>query len=508
MAVIGSKPLTVGDVWRVAVLGEEVSLDDGAREKILQSRQRVEHILKEEKTVYGINTGFGNFSNVRISLEELKLLQRNLILSHAVGVGEPLSEEIVRAVMLLRVNALSLGFSGITLEAVDTLIEMINKGVHPVVPSQGSVGASGDLAPLAHVMLVLMGEGEAYYEKERLRGKEAMKRAGIRTHTLLAKEGLALINGTQVMTAIGAVALYKIKRLSVIADIIGAMTLDALMGTDKAFDERIHLLRPHRGQGAAASNLRALLHGSAIRKAHSDCDEVQDAYSLRCMPQVHGASKDALRYALNVVETEINSATDNPLIFEDEAISGGNFHGQPVALAMDFMKTAVAEWGNISERRIDRLVHPAYNRGLPAFLTEKGGVNSGWMIPQYAAASLVSENKVLAHPASVDSIPTSAGKEDHVSMGTIAARQLMMITENVYSVYTIESMAAAQGLLYRAPLRGGEGVEAAASLIRAIMPPLTEDRWFKPEIDAVRRLLDSDGFVQEVEKVMEKPLMP
>ena len=508
MAVIGSNPLTIEDVWRVAVLGEEVSLDETARDHILESRRRVEKILEEKKTVYGINTGFGNFSNVRISGEELKLLQRNLILSHAVGVGDPLPAETVRAIMLLRINALALGFSGITLEAVEALTEMINKGVHPVVPSQGSVGASGDLAPLAHVMLVLIGEGEADYRGERLAGKEAMKRAGIKTHTLLAKEGLALINGTQVMTAIGALALYRVKRLSVLSDIVGAMSLDALLGTDKAFDERINLLRPHRGQGAAATNLRELLKGSAIRASHLDCEEVQDAYSLRCMPQVHGASKDALRYAVNVVETEINSVTDNPLIFEDEAISGGNFHGQPVALAMDFMKTAVAEWGNISERRIDRLVHPAYNRGLPAFLTEKGGVNSGWMIPQYVAASLVSENKILAHPASVDSIPTSAGKEDHVSMGTIAARQLQMITENVYYIYAIEAMAAAQGLTYRKPNRGGEGVDIAASLILDRMPPLNEDRWFKPEIEAVRDLFYSGDFIEIVEKALGKPLLP
>lgn len=298
----------------------------------------------------------------------------------------------------------------------------------------------------------------------------------------------------------GALAAYRIKRLMKIADITGAVTVDALMGTDKAFDERVHFLRPHKGQGDTASNLRNMLKGSAIRESHVECDEVQDAYSLRCMPQIHGASKDALRYAVNVLETEFNSVTDNPLIFEDGAISGGNFHGQPVALAMDFLKLAVAELGNVSERRTDRLVHPSYNRGLPPFLTEKGGVNSGWMIPQYVAASLVSENKVLVHPASADSIPTSAGKEDHVSMGTIAARQLSDITDNVYNVYAVELIAASQGVLYRRPLTGGAGVEAAVEQVFGVMAPIGEDRWFKPDIDAVRDLLDDDAFVARIEE--------
>jgi len=345
-----------------------------------------------------------------------------------------------------------------------------------------------------------MGEGKAVYKGRVMTGKEAMEAAGIKPHTLSAKEGLALINGTQVMTAVGALAAYRIKRLMKIADITGAVTVDALMGTDKAFDERVHFLRPHKGQGDTASNLRNMLKGSAIRESHVECDEVQDAYSLRCMPQIHGASKDALRYAVNVLETEFNSVTDNPLIFEDGAISGGNFHGQPVALAMDFLKLAVAELGNVSERRTDRLVHPSYNRGLPPFLTEKGGVNSGWMIPQYVAASLVSENKVLVHPASADSIPTSAGKEDHVSMGTIAARQLSDITDNVYNVYAVELIAASQGVLYRRPLTGGAGVEAAVEQVFGVMAPIGEDRWFKPDIDAVRDLLDDDAFVARIEE--------
>ncbi len=501
MLLIGERPLTIQDVWNVAVKREQVALSEAAQEQITISRNRVDAILKEDKVVYGINTGFGEFSRVKISREQLKTLQRNLIISHAVGVGADLSAEVVRAIMVLRVNNIALGYSGATLEAVETLCAMINKGVHPCVPEKGSVGASGDLAPLAHVVLVLMGEGKAEYNGTVMNGAEAMKMAGISVHELDAKEGLALINGTQVMTAVGSLALYKAIRLSKIADITGATTLEALKGTDKAFDERVHLLRPHMGQINAASNLRKLLAGSEILPSHRNCSEVQDAYSLRCMPQVHGATKDALRYVKNVLETEINSVTDNPLIFDNEAISGGNFHGQPVAIAMDFMKVAVAELGNISERRTERLVNPNYSNDLPAFLIKEGGVNSGWMIPQYVSAALVSENKVLAHPASVDSIPTSAGKEDHVSMGTIAARQCAQIVDNVYHVLAIELIAAVQGLEFRRPLKAGKAVETAFELVRSKAAIIEKDRWFKLDIDAVTALINTDAFTEAVESV-------
>lgn len=501
MLLIGERPLTLQDVWKVAVEREEVGLSDTAREQINVSRARVDAILNDNKVVYGINTGFGEFSRVTISREQLKTLQRNLIISHAVGVGDNLPANVVRAIMLLRVNNIALGYSGATLHAVETLCAMINKGVHPCVPEKGSVGASGDLAPLAHVVLVMMGEGKAEFKGEIMSAAEAMKKAGIPLHELDAKEGLALINGTQVMTAVGSLALYKAIRLSKIADITGATTLEALKGTDRAFDERVHLLRPHMGQINAASNLRKLLAGSEILPSHRNCSEVQDAYSLRCMPQVHGATKDALRYVKNVLETEINSVTDNPLIFEGEGISGGNFHGQPVAIAMDFMKVAVAELGNISERRTERLVNPNYSNNLPAFLIQEGGVNSGWMIPQYVSAALVSENKVLAHPASVDSIPTSAGKEDHVSMGTIAARQCAQIVDNVYHVLAIELIAAVQGLEFRRPLKAGKAIEKAFELVRSKVSFIDTDRLFKNDIDAVYDLLQQDVFTEKVEAV-------
>lgn len=501
MLLIGERPLTLQDVWKVAVEREEVGLSDTAREQINVSRARVDAILNDNKVVYGINTGFGEFSRVTISREQLKTLQRNLIISHAVGVGDNLPADVVRAIMLLRVNNIALGYSGATLHAVETLCAMINKGVHPCVPEKGSVGASGDLAPLAHVVLTMMGEGKAECNGEVMSSADAMKKAGISVHELDAKEGLALINGTQVMTAIGCLALYKAMRLSKIADITGATTLEALKGTDRAFDERVHLLRPHMGQINAASNLRKLLAGSEILPSHRNCSEVQDAYSLRCMPQVHGATKDALRYVKNVLETEINSVTDNPLIFEGEGISGGNFHGQPVAIAMDFMKVAVAELGNISERRTERLVNPNYSNNLPAFLIEEGGVNSGWMIPQYVAAALVSENKVLAHPASVDSIPTSAGKEDHVSMGTIAARQCAQIVDNVYHVLAIELIAAVQGVEFRRPFKAGSAVEKACELVRTKASHIDKDRWFKIDIDAVYGLLQENAFTEAVEAV-------
>lgn len=504
MIKIGSSPLKLKDVWEVAVNKKEVTLSEEAIESIKKSRRRVEKILESEEVVYGINTGFGDFSNIRISKEKLKRLQKNLILSHAVGVGSSLSNEIVRAIMLLRVNALSIGYSGITLDAVETLLQMINKEVYPVVPEKGSVGASGDLAPLAHIVLVMMGEGEAYYQNEKMSGKKALEKAEINPHELKAKEGLALINGTQVMTAIGALSLYKAINLSLISDIVCGVTFDALLGTDKALDERIHNLRPHNGQIFSAENIKKVFKESEIRKSHIDCDNVQDAYSLRTAAQVHGASKDSFRYVKSVIETEINSVTDNPLIFEDEAISGGNFHGQPVALAMDNAKIAASELGNISERRINRMLHPSYNRELPSFLIEKGGLNSGLMIPQYVAASLVSENKVLAHPASVDSITTSAGKEDHVSMGTIGARQFRDILDNVYYIYAIELLSGIQAIDLRKSLKGGNGVEKVYEIVRNKVDFIEKDRWYKKDIENIYEVIRDESFIKEVEDTIGK----
>jgi len=381
---------------------------------------------------------------------------------------------------------------------------MLNDDVCPIIPEKGSVGASGDLAPLAHMVLVMIGEGYAEVDGEILKGKAALKKADIKPHTLLPKEGLALINGTQVMTAIGAVALKRAINLTLISDIVSSITHDALLATDKALDERIHNLRPHTGQIKTAENIRKLFCESEIRDSHRECDDVQDAYSLRAIPQVHGASKDTLRYVKSVLETEFNSVTDNPLIFEDEAISGGNFHGQPVALAMDHAKIAVAELGNISERRINRLVHPAYNKDLPSFLIEKGGINSGLMIPQYVAASLVSENKTLSHPASVDSISTSGGKEDHVSMGTIGARKFKEIVDNVYYIYAIELLNATQALELRKPLKGSKAAREVLSIVREKIEFINNDRWFKQDIENAYNIIKKENFIKNIEKKVGK----
>ncbi|TYB31976.1 MAG: histidine ammonia-lyase [Candidatus Mcinerneyibacterium aminivorans] len=499
MYEIGSNPLTLEKVWDVAVKNEKVVLSNNASENIKKSRKRIESIMEKDEAVYGVNTGFGEFSNIRISKEKLKRLQKNLILSHSVGVGNKFDKKVVRAIMLLRINALSLGYSGISLPAVQTLIDMLNNDICPIIPEKGSVGASGDLAPLSHMVLVMIGEGKAEYKGEIVDARTALESAGIKPHTLLPKEGLALINGTQVMTAVGAIALKKAIDLSIISDIVASVTYDALLATDKALDERIHSLRPHTGQIHTADNLRKLFSESDIRESHLDCENVQDAYSLRAVPQVHGASKDTLRYVKSVLETEFNSVTDNPLIFEDEAISGGNFHGQPVALAMDYSKIAVAELGNISERRINRLIHPAYNKDLPSFLIEKGGINSGLMIPQYVAASLVSENKTLCHPASVDSISTSAGKEDHVSMGTIGARKFYEVVDNVYYIYAIELLNSTQALELRKPLKGSIASREILNVVREKIEFIEKDRYFKKDIENAYRIINNENFIEKIE---------
>jgi len=500
--IIDGNSLTIEDIVNVARNNYIVELSDESKEKIKSSRALVDNLVESEKVQYGITTGFGKFSDVVISAKETMKLQKNLIISHACGVGEPLDEEVVRAMMLLRANALSKGYSGIRLSTIETLIEMLNKGVHPVVPEKGSLGASGDLAPLSHMVLVMIGEGEAYYNGQKLSGKEAMEKAGIEIIELVAKEGLALINGTQVMTALGALSVYDSLCLSKIADIVSAMTFESLRGIITAFDNKINMIRPHSGQINTAKNMLRIIEGSQLVTKQGEI-KVQDAYTLRCIPQIHGASKDAINYVKNVIETEINSVTDNPLIFvkENEIISGGNFHGQPVALAMDFLGIALSEYANVSERRLERLVNYQLN-DLPPFLTEHGGLNSGFMIAQYSAASLVSENKVLSHPASVDSIPSSANQEDHVSMGTISARKAREILKNTQRVLSIEMLAAAQALEYRKEGKRGKGTDEAYKLVRKSIPPLVEDRVMYKEINKCLEFIVSGELLRTVENTI------
>lgn len=503
MVVLDGESLTVGQVVEVSRRFVPVRLSDEGRRKIEVSREIVERVLESEEPVYGISTGFGEFSKIFISRDEREKLQRNLILSHAAGVGDCLPEATVRAAMLLRANSLTKGFSGIRLATVEKLVEMLNKRVYPAVPSKGSVGASGDLAPLSHIALVMMGEGEAFLEGRRVTGAEALAAADIMPVTLGGKEGLALINGTQIMTAVGALVWHDAEILMKTADIAAAMSLEALRGTRTAFDPRIGGVRPHPGQLASAANILSLTDGSLIIESHAHCNKVQDAYSLRCVPQVHGASKDALRRILEVLAVEMNAATDNPLIMPDtgEIISGGNFHGQPVALAMDYLKLALAEVGSISERRISRMLDNHLSE-LPPFLTAYPGIDSGLMITQYTAAALVSENKVLVHPASADSIPTSANQEDHVSMGTIAARQAREILENVAYVLAIELLAAAQGIDFLRPLEPGRGTNAAHQCIRRSVPHLEDDRVPAPDIQAIYRIITDGTLVAAVEQMI------
>jgi histidine ammonia-lyase len=497
MLELDGQSLTLEEVARVARGAEEVSLADAARARVGDARRTVERIVAESRVVYGVNTGFGKLSDVTVPAEDLRELQLNLVRSHACGVGAPLSEEETRAMMLLRANVLAMGFSGARAVVVETLLSMLARGVHPVVPELGSVGASGDLAPLAHLALCCLGEGEAVYRGERLPGGEALRRAGVEPLRLEAKEGLALLNGTQALTAVGGLALERAWRLARAADVSGAMSLEALKGTPAAFDERIHLARPHRGQVESAARLRELLADSEIRASHAVGDpRVQDAYSLRCMPQVHGAARDALSHARAVAEVETGGATDNPLVFAEtgEVISGGNFHGAPLALAFDYSAIALVHLGNIVERRIDRLVHPDKNEGLPPFLTARAGVESGYMVPQIVAVALLNECKVLAHPASTDNLPTDGGKEDHVSMGMTAALKLRRVVENVERVVAIELLAAAEGLEHRAPLKPGRGVLLAHERVRRHAARLTRDRPLSDDIERVARALRRGEF--------------
>jgi histidine ammonia-lyase len=492
----------------VARHNRRVALHAEARERMRTSRAVVDALVaggNDARRVYGINTGFGALSETRIDADDIRALQRNLVRSHSCGVGPMLPVEAVRAMMMLRAQVLAAGFSGVRECLVDLLCGMLNRGVHPCIPSQGSVGASGDLAPLAHLACVLQGEGEAEYEGRVRAGDEALRAAGLEPVVLQAKEGLALINGTQMMAGLGALMLQEARRLLTSADIAGALSLEALKGSARPFDHRLMRVRPHPGQAASARNLRALLGDSEIMRSHENCGKVQDPYSLRCMPQVHGASRDAILWACEVMEREVNSVTDNPLIFldggEPELISGGNFHGQPLAFALDLAAMALAELANISERRVEQLVNPSLSSGLTPFLANASGLESGVMIAQVASASLVSENKVLCHPASVDSIPSSAGKEDHVSMGSVSARKLVRVVENVWSSLSIEVLAACIGLDQRSPLRPARPVEACRQVVRASVPPLTGDRALYKDIDAVTRLMRSGTIIEAVERV-------
>ena len=490
MIELDGASLTIEDLSLIATGARRVSLATSARPGMNAARSVVEKVISDGRIVYGVTTGFGVFSDVHISPDQSRELQRNLILSHCTGVGEPFSDEVVRVMMALRANALAKGYSGIRIEVVERILDMLDRGLLPLVPSQGSVGASGDLAPLSHLAAGLIGAGKIRYQGDVSKASEALERAGLEPVVLEAKEGLALINGTQAISAVGGLALGAALRLSDRSIGIAAMTLDALRGTDAAFDARLHDARPHPGQMHVAARMRELLAGSEIRDSHRDCSRVQDAYSLRCIPQVHGAVRDTLEFIRATFEIEINSATDNPLVFEAEndVISGGNFHGAPVAAACDYGSIAMTDLASISERRIERMVNPQLSE-LPAFLVEKGGLNSGLMIAQVTAAALVSECRTLSHPASVDSIPTSANKEDHVSMGPTAAWKFARIVDNVRSILAIEAICAAQAIEFRRPLRSSDAIERLHAEIRGVVDPLVGDRFLHDDIEAVRRLL-------------------
>ena len=516
--------LMLAELREVVYERRPVLLAPDAREKVSASREIVERLLQQDRVAYAVNTGVGKLSDVRISADQVRELQINLLRSHAVGVGPPLSEPVTRAMMLLRANSLAKGFSGVRSILIDSLCEMLNRGVHPLIPSQGSVGASGDLAPLAHLALVLAGEGRAIYQGRLCAGADAMSAAQVKALTLEAKEAISLINGTQAMLAIGALALLAAETLVDTADVLGALTLDALRGTTVAMDDRIHRARPHSGQLQSARNVRLLLEGSEIRQSHIDCNRVQDAYSLRCIPQVHGAVRDTLAFCRQVFETEMNSAVDNPLVFaaqrdqreplrpskvpaiDDrrnhsnsseqpeaaEVISGGNFHGQPVAFALDYLAIALSALAGISERRIERMVNPSLNEGLPAFLAAGAGVNSGFMMPQVTAAALASENKVLAHPASVDSITTSGNKEDYVSMGMSAGLKLERVVANTTHVLAIEAAAAAQAIEFLQPLKTSPRLQRVHAAIRSVSAKVDQDRVLADDFSKLAQLI-SDG---------------
>ncbi len=502
--VLTGNDLTVENVVEVALNQRKISLSAEAKDKIIASNNLVKEIANSGQAVYGISTGFGELSKVYIGKDKNEILQRNLILSHACAVGDPFSAEAVRAIMLLRLNTLCKGFSGVSPAVTDLLQEMLNRNVVPLIPEQGSLGASGDLANLAHMALVLIGEGQAFWQGELLSGEEALARSGLQPVVLSGKDGLAIINGTQIMAGLGSLALYEAKNLYLAANLASALSFEALHGITAAYDPRIHELRPHQGQIETAKLMLNALSGSQY--VNSRPGDVQDPYTLRCIPQVHGAVRDALSYVEQVLEIEINSVTDNPIVFSatGEVISSGNFHGEPLALALDFLGITISELANISERRIERLVNPQLNYGLPAFLIVDGGVNSGLMIPQYVAASIVSENKVLAHPASVDSIPSSANKEDHVSMGAVAARKAGKIIENVRKVIAIEMMTAAQALDVQPRQKLGRSTAVLYEKVRSVVPVLSQDRILATDIMAVDEMLTQQDFYDDMRASLEQ----
>ncbi|HVP56401.1 MAG TPA: histidine ammonia-lyase [Candidatus Eisenbacteria bacterium] len=510
---IDGNNLNLDDVKAVVYERRPVMLQPEARLAVDRARAVVEALVVNNRVGYAVTTGVGQLSDVRIPPDDIRKLQVNLMRSHAVGVGEPLSEEVVRAMILLRANSLAKGCSGVRATVIDTLCDLLNRGVHPMIPCQGSVGASGDLAPLAHLGLVLIGEGQAHFQGKRLATAEALKQAGIKPLVLEAKETISLINGTQAMLAVGVLATLQAEILVDTADVLGALVVDALKGTDVAFDERIHQARPHPGQLQVARNLLRMLEGSEIRESHRGCGKVQDAYSLRCIPQVHGAVRDTLAHCREIFEIEMNSAVDNPLVFPEarkvgapkpglgaavtgDIISGGNFHGEPLAFALDFFAIALSALAGIAERRIERLVNPSLNEGLPPFLAPGAGLNSGFMMPQVTAAALVSENKVLAHPASVDSITTSGNKEDYVSMGMTAANKLLRVIDNTRNVLAIEALAVAQALDFRAPLKTGKRGQAAHAAIRAVSPTISQDRILTEDFEKIAALIASGGLAE------------
>jgi len=501
--ILGGKSLTIDDVVAVARHRAPVGLADEAKQRVGQARGLIDDWVREGRAVYGVTTGFGALCDVMIPPEQTRRLQENIIKSHAAGVGRPLDEEIVRAVIAVRIQDLAQGYAGIRTETLEALYNLLKSDICPVVPEKGSVGSSGDLAPMAHLALVLIGQGEAFSHGKKRPGREVLAEAGLRPLRLEAGEGIALTNGTQVMTAIAALAVHDARRLVKMADIACSISLEVLMGTNAEFDPRIHRARPHPGQTESAANMFRITERSAIISSHKDCNRIQDAYTLRCSPQIHGASRDALRHVQQVVETELNSTTTNPLIIPEtrEYLLGGNFHGQPIALACDYLALALAELANVSERRIERLVNPQLS-GLPAFLVRKGGLNSGFMIAQYTAAALVSENKILAHPASVDSIPTSANKEDHVSMGTIAARKCRSILENVEHVIAIELLCACQAMDLLTVGRPGAGTEAAYETVRKYVSVLEEDRVLAGDFETVMDVMRQGEIINRVEDVI------
>jgi len=478
-----------------------LTFDDSARERVLASQARIDAVLASGEQVYGVNTGFGQLARVRISDDELAHLQHNLVRSHAVGVGALLADDIVRLVMVMKAKALAQGYSGVRPRVVDAICDLVNNDVYPAIPEKGSVGASGDLAPLAHMARVLLGSGIARIDGVEMPAEEALGRAGLKPLTLAPKEGLALVNGTQASTAVALAAVFRTERVLAAATTAGAMSADAINGSDTPFDERIQAVRGHTGQIAVASLLRQLMDGSDIRASHIDCDRVQDPYSIRCQPQVVGACLDVLRHVSDVLQTEANAVTDNPLVFADAVLSGGNFHAEPVAFVADYLALCIAELGALSERRIALLID-SHLSGLPAFLVRESGLNSGFMLAQITAAALASENKSLAHPASVDSIPTSANQEDHVSMAMFAANRLHTMLDNVMTIVAIELLAAAQGIEFHRPQRSSEVLERAIARIREVSPPYEEDRSLKDDVDAVTALIDAGQFSERARSIL------